>query len=184
MKSVANLLFEAKILKHTPRSGFHFLGAGKESVAEHSFMTTFIGYVMSHIEPHADARKLISLCLVHDLPEARISDLNYVHKRYVTPDEYSAVQDMTEGLSFGKSLSALIEEFRAAETLESRLAHDADQLAFVLDLKALSDIGFTPPPKWLPSVLRRLRTDVGKKLAESIMSTDSDTWWLKALRSD
>ena len=167
MKSVANLLFEARILKHTPRSGFHFLGAGKESVAEHSFMTTFIGYVMSHLEPHADARKLISLCLVHDLPEARISDLNYVHKRYVTPDESGAVRDMTEGLSFGKSLTALIEEFQAAETLESRLAHDADQLAFVLDLKALSDVGFTPPQNWLPSVKR--------------LSTTAIVWWRNSI---
>ena len=48
MKKIANLLFEAKILKEIPRSGYHFLGAGKESVAEHSFSTTFIAYVMSH----------------------------------------------------------------------------------------------------------------------------------------
>lgn len=184
MKSFVNLLFEAKILKHTPRSGYNFLGAGKESVAEHSFMTTFIGYVMSHLEPHADARKLITLCLIHDLPESRISDLNYVHKQYVMPDEQSAVEDMTEGLSFGRSLSALIEEFRNAESLESRLAHDADQLSFILDLKALSDVGYTPPQKWLPSVIKRLKTDIGKKLAECIMNTDSNEWWLKALASD
>ena len=42
MKNIANLLFEAKMLKEIPRSGFHFLGAGKESIAEHSFVTTFI----------------------------------------------------------------------------------------------------------------------------------------------
>ena len=71
-KSIANLLFEAKMLKEIPRSGFHFLGAGKESVAEHTFSTTFIAFVMSQLEPEIDALKLISMCLVHDLPEARI----------------------------------------------------------------------------------------------------------------
>ncbi len=34
MKNIANLLFEAKMLKEIPRSGFHFLGSGKESIAE------------------------------------------------------------------------------------------------------------------------------------------------------
>jgi putative hydrolase of HD superfamily len=69
MKNIANLLFEAKMLKEIPRSGFHFLGSGKESIAEHTFSTTFIAYVMSHLEPDIDALKLISMCLVHDLPE-------------------------------------------------------------------------------------------------------------------
>jgi len=34
MKHIANLLFEAKMLKEIPRSGFHFLGCGKESIIE------------------------------------------------------------------------------------------------------------------------------------------------------
>jgi len=179
MKSVANLLFEAGMLKNLPRSGYHFLGAGKESVAEHSFITTFIAYVMSQTETQADSQKLITMCLVHDLPEARIGDLNYVHKRYVTPDEAGAVKDMTAEIPFGASLTALIEEFNAGQTLESKLAHDADQIAFILDLKALSDIGYTPPQKWMPSILKRLKTEIGKSLARTILDTDSDGWWLK-----
>jgi putative hydrolase of HD superfamily len=35
MKRIADLLFEARILKEIPRSGFHFLGVGRESIAEH-----------------------------------------------------------------------------------------------------------------------------------------------------
>ena len=78
MKNIVNLLFQAKILKEIPRSGFHFLGVGRESVAEHSFSTTFIAYVLSCILPEVDAYKLICMCLVHDLTEARIGDLNTV----------------------------------------------------------------------------------------------------------
>ncbi|MDM8537595.1 HD domain-containing protein, partial [Desulfobacterales bacterium HSG17] len=91
MENIANLLFEAKMLKEIPRSGYHFLGTGKESVAEHSFMITFIAFAMSEMEKKADAKKIISMCLVHDLPEARTGDLNYVQKQYVTPDEKKAV---------------------------------------------------------------------------------------------
>ena len=178
MKNIANLLFEAQMLKEIPRSGYHFLGSGKESIAEHSYSTTFIAYVMSQLEPGIDALKLISMCLVHDLPEARIGDLNTVHKSYVTANEVKAVKDMTAGLPFGPSIANLIDEFNEGSSPEAEMAHDADQLALILELKALLDIGYAPPDKWLPPVLKRLKTDVAKRIARSIMRTNRDDWWL------
>lgn len=179
MKNIANLLFKAKILKDIPRSGYHFLGVGKESVAEHSFGTVFIAYVMSQLEPDVDALRLISMCLVHDLPEAKTGDLNYVQKKYVTADEKKAVADITRSLPFGSDLADLIHEFNEGRSLEAKLARDADQLAFILELKALADIGYNPPNKWLPFVLKRLETKIGKDLAQSIMETARDAWWLE-----
>jgi putative hydrolase of HD superfamily len=70
-------------------------------------------------------------------------------------------------------------EFNARESMESKLAHDADQLALILDLKALSDIGYEPSKKWLPYALKRLETKTGQDLAESIMTTEWDAWWLE-----
>ncbi|GBC61529.1 metal-dependent phosphohydrolase [Desulfonema ishimotonii] len=179
MKSIADLLFEAKMLKEIPRSGYHFLGAGRESVAEHCFMITFIAYAMSEMEPDVDASRLIRMCIVHDLPEARIGDLNYVQKNYVTPHENRAVADTIRDVPFGNAIAELLAEFNAGETREARLAKDADQIAFILDLKALSDIGHTTPHKWLPVVLNRLQTETGKQLADNIMKTGWDEWWLK-----
>jgi len=179
MKNIVNFLFRAKILKEIPRSGFQFLGAGRESVAEHTFSTSIIGYVMSQLEPGADALKLVTMCLMHDLPEATIGDLNYVQKQYVTPDEDRSVKDMAENLLFGKTLTDLINEFNKGESIEAKLARDADQIALILDLKALSDIGYHSPKKWLPFVLQRLATKIGRQLAEIIMTTDWDEWWLE-----
>ena len=178
MKNIANLLFEAKMLKEIPRSGYHFLGAGKESIEEHSFMTTFIAYVLSQLEPTVDASKLTTMCLLHDLPEARIGDLNTVHKTYVTANEAKAVKDTTEDLPFGPSIVDLMKEFNEGRSPESQLAHDADQLALILELKTLSDIGYAPPDKWLPPVLNRLKTKIAKQIAQSIMETNRDDWWL------
>ena len=178
MKNIANLLFEAKMLKEIPRSGYQFLGAGKESIAEHSFMTTFIAWVMSRLEPSIDALKLTAMCLVHDLPEARVGDLNTVHKTYVTANEAQAVKDTTEGLPFGSSMADLIHEFNEGRSPEAVLAHDADQLSLILELKNLSDIGYDPPDKWLPPVLNRLKTDIAKQIARGIMETHRDDWWL------
>ena len=178
MKQIADLLFEAKMLKEIPRSGFHFLGAGKESIAEHTFSTTFIAYVIAQLDPKIDALKLISMCLVHDLPEARTGDLNTVQKTYVAADEAKALEDITQNLPFGSSLAGLIQEFNANHSIEAQLAHDADQLALILELKYLSDIGYAPPDTWLPHVLERIKTTVAKTIARSIMETHRDDWWL------
>jgi 5'-deoxynucleotidase YfbR-like HD superfamily hydrolase len=179
MKHIANLLFEARILKEAPRSGYHFLGTGKESIAEHSFITTFIAWIMSQTEPDVNGLRLISMCLVHDLPEARTGDLNAVQKQYVKADEKKAIADLTKHLPFGTTIVDLTNEFNEGKTREAQLAHDADQLAFIIDLKAQKDLGITSPVKWLPHVLNRLKTDTGKKIAEEINHTEWDEWWLK-----
>ncbi len=180
MKKIANLLFEAKMLKEVPRSGYQFLGAGKESVAEHSYSTSFIAYVMSQLEPGTDALKLISMCLIHDLPEARVGDLNTVHKNYVNADETRAMEDAARGLAFGRNLLDLLAEYNEGLSPEAQLAHDADQLALVLELKDLIDIGYKPPHSWVANVIGRIQTETGKKIARAIMETDRDAWWLDA----
>jgi putative hydrolase of HD superfamily len=177
MKTIAKLLFEAKMLKEIPRSGYHFLGAGQESVAEHSFSTAFIAYVMSLMEPEVDALKLISMCLIHDLPEARIGDLNTVHKKYIEADATKALADTLEGLAFGQNLAEIFDEFRNGLSTEAKLAQDADQLALLLELKDLVDIGYQSPASWILNVTSRLKTATGKKLATSIMDTRRDEWW-------
>lgn len=177
MERIAQLLFEAHSLKRLPRSGYQFLGSGRESVAEHTFTTTFIAYVLSHMAPQADARKLMTMCLVHDLPEARIGDLNYVQKFYLRADEEAAVDEMVQGLPFGEMLKSLVDEFNRAETLEAQLAHDADQLSFLIELKHLADMGHAAPPTWIPNVRKRLRTDFGQALADAILRVPSDLWW-------
>ncbi len=179
MKDIANFLFEAKMLKEIQRSGYHFLGAGKETVAEHSFMITFIAYVMAKMEPNADALKLITMCLIHDLPETRIGDLNYVQKKYVKVFEEKAIADTIRDLPFEQEITTLIDEFNKGETLEATLAKDADQISFILELKAIQDVGSNAPDKWIPVVMERLKTKTGKSLGKSILNTKWDEWWMK-----
>ncbi len=179
MNDIANLLFEAKSLKHLPRSGYQFLGSGSESVAEHSFMITFIAFVIAQIEPDIDQMRLMQMCLLHDLPEARTGDLNYVHKNYAVVDEPKAIHDMTKSLPFGAMMKNLLAEFNEGQTREARLAKDADQLSFILELKYLADTGRKGPEKWIPIVAGRLLTDTAKKIANDILNTPWDEWWQK-----
>jgi putative hydrolase of HD superfamily len=97
---------------------------------------------------------------------------------YVTANEAKAVEDTTTGLPFGSAITDLIQEFNQNRSAEAKLAHDADQIALILELKYLSDIGYSPPDTWLPHVLGRIQTKIAKKLARSIMETHRDDWWL------
>lgn len=179
MQRIARFMFEALFLKNVQRSGYQFLGAGRESVAEHVYAATMIAFILSKLEPDADAQRLITMCLIHDLPEARMGDLNYVQKRYVTADEAAATRDACRDLPFADDINVLLSEFNTGRTLESRLAHDADQLALVVDLKSLNDLGYQTPRKWLPHVIERLRTETAKNLAAELMKTPQDEWWMR-----
>lgn len=179
MSSVADLLFQSNLLKALPRSGYHFLGSGKESVAEHSFSTAFIGWVITQIRDDIDPLRLISMCLVHDLVEARTGDLNHLQKAYVTADTAAALADTVDGIPFGPKLADLVDEFDQDRSPEANLAHDADQLSLILELKCLVDRGFRGPETWIPRVVERLSTSTGKQLAKEVLATEKDHWWLE-----
>ncbi len=177
MKSLANFFFEVGMLKRTPRTGFQFLGSGAQSVAEHSFRTAIIGYTLARMDGAVDVGRVVQLCLFHDVPEARIGDLNYVAKKYVQADERRAVEDLARTLPFGDEYRETWEEFAGGESREAQLAHDADQLEMILALKEYKDVGNQYADEWYPFSVRRLRTDLARRLAETIWMTDSSRWW-------
>jgi len=177
MKNIANFLFEAGMLKRTPRSGFQFLGSGAESVAEHIFRTTYIGFALGKLAKNIDVDRLIRMCLFHDLPESRTGDLNYVNKKYVDANEKKALEDLAKTLPFGDEIKELVLEFIDGKTEEALLARDADQLEKILALKEYKDLGNKYADEWLEFSLRRLRTDAARELARAIMVTDSSLWW-------
>lgn len=179
MKALVNFLFEVGMLKKTPRTGYQFLGTGEESVAEHSFRTAIIGYLLSLQEPGADSRKTTLMCLFHDLPEARTGDHNYVNKKYVSVDEEKAIRDLAGELPFGDEIISLTREFNAGQSLEARISRDADQLDLILELKEQQDLGNKSASEWLHFAVKRLLTDGAKGMAEEVLSTNSTEWWFE-----
>jgi putative hydrolase of HD superfamily len=179
MKDIANFLFEVGMLSKTPRSGFQFLGSGGESVAEHVSRTIFIGFALAKLESGVDELLLLKMCLFHDLPETRTGDMNYVNKRYVVVDERKAVKDLADTLFFGAEMTAVISEFNEKKSREALLAHDADQLSLILQLKECGDLGNKYSQEWIGFALKRLKTESAKKLAAEILARDSSEWWFK-----
>ena len=111
IKKVADFLFEVGMLAKTPRSGFFFLGSGEQSVAEHINRASYIGFVLASMDKHADMSKVLKMCLLHDLAEARVSDLNYVHQKYAETKEEKAVEDLVASVPFGEDIKNIISLF-------------------------------------------------------------------------
>jgi len=179
MDRMADFLFEVGMLNKTPRTGYQFLGSGKESVAEHILRTLFVGYTLCKMDNTLDENRVLKMCLFHDLPEARTGDMNYVNKKYVDVDEEKAVRELTEGISFGNEIKEAIDEFNKKETREAQIAMDADQLALILQLKEYGDLGNKYAEEWINYALKRLNTTTAKELVAKILGTDFSHWWFK-----
>ncbi len=181
MKSVAEFLFTAAMLRRTPRSGLQFLGSGKESVAEHVFQSMMVAFSLVKMEQEkgveVDENKILKLCLLHDMLESRTGDHNYVNKKYIKVDEEKALDDMCRPLFFGVEIRELVLEFEEKKSYEAKIAADADQLALMVLLKEQQDLGNAYAEKWLAVARQRLLTDSGRSLAESLGETDWAEWW-------
>jgi putative hydrolase of HD superfamily len=117
------------------------------------------------------------MCLFHDLGEARVSDLNYVHQMYVDKKERKAISDSIENLPFGKDVEIIVDEFEERQSLESIVAKDADNLEWILSLKEESDIGNKRADDWIFSAVKRLKTKSAQLIAKDVIKTDSNAWW-------
>lgn len=177
LKPIVNFIYETGMLNKTPRSGFQFLGSGEQSVAEHSFRTAIISYVLGTMDGKVDVGKMLKEALFHDLGEARVSDLNHVHQKYTDRRQAEAVNDVAATLPFGAEIAELYEQHEARSTPESVLVKDADTLEWIISLKEQVDIGNDRANQWIDFATQRLLTDTAKELAKEIMNTDSNEWW-------
>ena len=180
LKRLANFLFEVGMLKKTPRTGYQFLGSGKENVAEHSYRTAIIGFILG-IKEGLDWSKIVIMCLFHDMHEARTGDFNYVYRRYNKAKVDKALADTFRDTGLEDIVLPLINELEEVSSKEAEIAHDADQLDLILNLKEEHDLGNPYAEKWLKYALERLRTDVGRSLAEKILETDHTDWWFEGV---
>ena len=180
---LADFLFEAGMLRKTPRTGYQFLGSGRENVAEHSFRAALIGYSLARMAG-ADAEHTAMLCLIHDFHEARTGDFNYVNSMYNTSRQRLAMEHALKGTGLTDGLLPLWDEQDAGQTLEARLSGDADQIDLLLNLVEERNLGNPYAAKWMEAALERIHTEQGKELARQIVESDPTDWWFKGPDAD
>lgn len=178
IKNIVQFFFEAGMLRYIPRSGYPFLGTGKENVAEHSYRTAIIGYILAK-ECGANPEHTSLLCLFHDFPEVRIGDLNYINHIYVKANARKALKDSISGINIGESILSLWDEYSNCQTLEAIFAHDADQLDLALNLKVEQNLGNPYAKNWLENLFSRLKSSLAKELYHVILISDHTDWWYK-----
>lgn len=175
--SIANFFYEVGMLSRTPRSGFHLLGTGEQSVAEHTNRTAFIGYALAQMDGEVDVSKVLKMCLFHDISETRISDLNHIHQKYAERKEHSAIKDISDSIPFGEDIFKTLSEYELRESKEAILVKDADTLEWVISLKEQMDTGNKRAEQWVKVAIKKLKTNNAKNIAKAIMSIDSNNWW-------
>jgi putative hydrolase of HD superfamily len=181
LTKIAHFLFEAGNLKRVQRSGWWLAGIrSPESVAEHSFRTAVIGYVLACLEGGSPERTA-SLCLFHDFAESRTSDLNPVAKRYVGPKVGCSdiLTEISKSLpdSVGTPFGRLAEELSKKESLEWSLAKDADLLECALQAREYECLGVSAAPTWIASMQARLTSPSAKQLLLECSAMEPSEWW-------
>lgn len=89
-----------------------------ESVAEHSFRTAILGYILASLEG-VDPQKTAAMCLFHDTQEARVNDLHKVAQRYIDLDasESQVIAEQVERLP-GKCQNSELDNGRLTKSGE------------------------------------------------------------------
>jgi putative hydrolase of HD superfamily len=180
LEGLTNFLYEMGLLKRYKRTGWMIAGIDNpESIAEHSFRTAIIGYLLAVMEG-ADPAKTAVLCLFHDTQETRIGDVPSVGKAYVvTAANPEVTADQVAGFptAAGQAIRELVEEYEARQSLEARLAKDADKLECLIQAREYQAQGHEDVPPWIETSAAALQSPSARQLAEACQHVPPRQWW-------
>jgi putative hydrolase of HD superfamily len=139
--AILDFLRRAERLKNVTRSGFTSEGR-PESVAEHTWRLSLMALLFEESFPDVDFARLVKMCIVHDLGEALGGDIPApvqadAAARGEGPKAADERRDLLELLEplpepLRVEITALWDEYEAAETPEARLAKALDKLETIL----------------------------------------------------
>ena len=180
-ENIVKYVYETGYLKHLKRAGWSMLGIpAPESVAEHTFRTAILGYMLASLEG-ADPQKTATICLFHDIPEARIGDLHRVARRYIDAKEGEAeafaeqMQRLPEEAA--KHVTVLFRDYEEGLSQEGVLAKDADLLECLVQAREYQVQGYAGVSDWIEGCYKGLRSASAKQLADVFLQVDPQEWW-------
>jgi 5'-deoxynucleotidase YfbR-like HD superfamily hydrolase len=179
--NLAKFLYELGQLKRVKRSGWWIAGVeNPESVAEHSFRTAAIAYLLAKLEG-ADTGKAALMAIFHDMGEARTNDLHRIVRRYVNWEnvDQTVLKDQSKRLpaQISEEMIPLLSEFEEALSLEARIARDADLLECLVQAREYQALGYKEVTDWMINAKAALVTDSAKRIAEECLETEPKEWW-------
>ncbi len=180
MKRDIDFLYEVGSLRKVDRAWQQLLTGKAANISEHIFRMTMVAWVIA-IAEKADVSKVIKMCLLHDVAEARTGDIAFMHRDYVTRHEELAEKHIFENTVLEKEAKILLEEYNKRESLEAKIVKDADNLDVDLELKELAKIGdsaaISMQKDHRPVVRsKKLYTKTAKKMWDEIQKRDPNDW--------
>lgn len=135
----------AEALKDVLRSG-HTSSGRPESTAEHSWRLCLMALVLEDRLTGLDMKKVLSLCVIHDLAEAVVGDVPAVLQAAgdgKEADERRGLRQLVGCLdpALAQRITALWEEYAAAATPEARAVKAMDKLETIMQ----HNQGVNPP---------------------------------------
>ncbi len=186
LRNIIPFMHEAGHLKRSVRQGWWIAGVrDPESVAEHSFRTAIIGYLIAMLEDASPEHAAV-LGLFHDVPEARIGDIPSTGKCYISslsPEQIAKDQTACLPAKLSERIVGLVAEFAKCDTAEARCAKDADKLECLLQAREYERQGFQDLQPWIDTMLCATRTASGKSLAVAACEVPPETWWTEIVSS-
>ncbi len=177
LKRDVEFLFEIGAIRFIPRAWRQFLLTNVASISEHTFRAIWLALIIARYERVRDIEKVLKLTLVHDLPESRTGDVNYIQRMYSTRNEQLAAKEMFTGTIFAEEFSSLWREWEARKTIEAKVAKDADNLEFDLEIIEQEAMGMR---HWTLTRRKRMRhflyTKTARRMLDLIHSADPDDW--------
>lgn len=182
---IAQFLYEAGTLRRVPRmhrQTLH-LADDSDSIASHTFRVALAGWHLAKLEG-ADPYTVVMMCLLHDFGEVRSGDHNWLHKRYVSVADEEIERDQLGDLPFGE-LRSFSAQYRLRDSLEARVAKDADRLDQLLLLREYELVGNREAAAWLRgkeldqpyAKLDEMETESGRALGRAIYDEPPARWW-------
>lgn len=188
MKSVARYIFEAGMLKRMARSGWWAEKVDMpESVADHSFRTALIAFILAKMEGLDDAAadRLCTAAVFHDMHEARLGDMNKITARYISvTKELEGRVEMEQTHGMPSELRNSILKTQDLSEKERAILKDADYLECAFQAKEYLDVGHKGAQSWIDNIGERLQTASARKLHAQITLMDSNSWWKGLKRLD
>jgi len=177
-------LFEIGSLRNLQRGWRQHLGMDCENVLEHTLRVVWLALILARKEKIKNEEKIIKMALIHDVEETRTTDLSYIQKVYVNPDDKRAAQDLFKGTTLNDFYQDVFKEYQERKTIEAKIVKDADNLEVDLELKELEEKGSQLPKKWqeLRKKVRneKLYTQSAKEMWDEIQKADVSSWHLIA----
>ena len=180
LHSDINFLFEMGNIRLIDRMWRRYHFENMANVAEHHFRVFWIAMIIAAHEPgKIDTGKIAKLCLLHDITESRVGEVDYISRQYVDRKEESAINDMLQGVSLKDEYLALWHEYELRESIESKIVKDADTIDVDMELAEQSASGHTLPKKWEQKrkhVSITLYTKTALAMWEQLKSVDPHDW--------